>query len=119
MEENRLPTIGGYQKTAGGVSGVKLNFKGEFNCNISFMERTFKSKVYVLAGKSNLFGTDWIVLFDLWELPVNSFCQKVDVAIKEKSEKNPEKFISGWKNEFPHVFWRSWTMFKNQGQVRT
>ena len=48
------------------------------------MERTFKSKVYVLPGTSNLFGTDWIALFDLWELPVNPFSKKVDESSKGK-----------------------------------
>ena len=51
----------------------------------------------------NLFSPDWIVLFHLWELPVNSFCKKVDVAVKEKSEKT-EKFIPDLKNEFPCLF---------------
>ena len=32
-------------KIARGVSGEKLNFRGEFSCIVSFMERTFKPKV--------------------------------------------------------------------------
>lgn len=85
------------------MSGKKLNFRDEFSCNISFIERTFKSNVYVLPGTKNLFGTDWIMFFDLWELLVNSFCNKVEVSEKEKSEET-EKFISDLKNEFPRVF---------------
>ena len=97
-----MSTIEGYQKNRG-VSGKKLNFRGEFSCNISFMERTFKSKVYVLLGTLNLFDTDWIAIFDLLKLPVNSFCKKADLTVKEKSEKT-EKYISDLKNEFPHLF---------------
>ena len=64
-----MSTIEGWQKIPRGVSGVKLNFKGQFSCNGSFMERTFKSKVYVLPG------TDWIALFYLLEWSINSFCK--------------------------------------------
>lgn len=46
------------------------------------------------------------MLFDLWELPVNSFCNKVDMSVKE---------ISDLKNEFPCVFW---TMHENQDNIR-
>ena len=88
MEENRLSTIEEYKEIA---RGVKLIFRCKFSCNVSFMERTFKSK-FVLPGMSNLFSTDWTMLFDLWECLINSFCKKVDVTVKEKSEKT-EKFI--------------------------
>ncbi len=86
------PSMSTKKKIARGVPGKKLNFKGEFSCNISFMERTFKLKVYVLPGMWNLFGTEWVVLFDLWQLPINSFCKKVGMAVKKKSEES-EKFI--------------------------
>ena len=58
MEENRLSTIESYQKIARCVSNEKLSFRDEFSLNISFIERTFKSKVYVLPSMSNLFGKD-------------------------------------------------------------
>ena len=62
-------------KIAKGVSGKRLKFKGEFNCSVSLGSKTFSSKVSVVPGiNSCLFGIDWIVLFDLWELPINSFC---------------------------------------------
>ena len=54
---------------------------------------------------SNIFGTDCNAIFDLWESPVNSFCKKVDVEVKEKSgKKKTEKIISDLINEFPCVF---------------
>ena len=34
-------------------------------CDISFLGKTLKSKVYLLLNTSNLFGSDCIVLFDL------------------------------------------------------
>ena len=65
---------------AHGVSGKKLNFKGIFTCNISFVGKTLKSKVIVQQNILNLFRMDWIALFDLWKLPINPFCNKIDVA---------------------------------------
>ena len=117
MEENRLPTAEVYHKkvAATDVSGEKLNFKGEFSCNVSFRESTFKSKVYVLHGTSNLFGTDWNALFDLWELFVNSFYKKVDVAVMEKSEKNRKIYFRHEKWILTRVFWMSRTIYENQG----
>ena len=67
------------------------------------MESIFKSKVYILPGLLDIFGTDWITRFDLWKLSANSFYKNVDVAIKEKSE-NTENFISDSKNEFHRLF---------------
>ena len=77
MDQNRLKKT---EKVAGGISGRKLHFQGEFSSNISFVVKTLKSKVYVLQNASNLFGTDWIVLFNLWELHINSFCNKINVS---------------------------------------
>ena len=88
---------------ARGVSGKKLNFKVKFMCHISFREKALKSKVYVLQNASNLFGSDWIVLFDLWQLPINSYFKRVDVSSKCKN-KETEKLIEYLKNSFPLVF---------------
>ena len=59
------PLLKKTEKMARGISGRKLHFQGEFSCYISFVGKTLKSKVYVLENASNLFGTDWIVLFNL------------------------------------------------------
>ena len=53
---------------------------------ISFLGKILKSKVYVLQNMSNLFGSDWIVLFDLWQLPINSYCNRVDISSKSKNK---------------------------------
>ena len=92
------------RKVAKGVSGQRLHFKGELKTDISFGGKTQKSKLYVMTGKnSNLFGVDLIILFDLFELPINAFCNKTDSAEKEKTVKT-ENFLGDLKNEFPTVF---------------
>ena len=71
-------------KIAKGVSRKRLKFKGEFNCSVSLGSKTFSSKVSVVPSiNSCLFGIDWIILFDLWELPINSFCDSVSVSEKK------------------------------------
>ena len=67
------------------------------------MGKIHKLKAYAFLGSVNLFGTDSIVLFNLWELPINSFCNKVDV-IENYKLKQTERFIMDLKNEFPRIF---------------
>ena len=91
-------------KIAKGVSGKRLNFKGEFNCSVSLGSKTFSSKVSVVPSiNSCLFRIDWIVLFDLGELPINSFCNSVSVSEKKNSKQN-EDFLTVLKSDFPRVF---------------
>ena len=76
-------------KIAKGVSGKRLKFKGEFNCSVCLGSKTFSSKVSVVPGiNSCLFGIDWIVLFDLWELTINSFCNSISVSEKKNYKQN-------------------------------
>ena len=88
------------EKVSRGISGRKLHFQGEFSCNISFVGKTLKSKVYVLQNASNLFGTDWIVLFNSWEIPINSFCNKINVSSPFKNRVT-ENMIKDLKIKFP------------------
>ena len=98
------PKLEKTSKIAKGVSGKRLKFKGEFNCSVSLGSKTFSSKVSVVPGiNSCLFGIDWIVLFDLWELPINSFCNRVSVSEKKNSKQN-EDFLTVLKSKFPRVF---------------
>ena len=90
------------EKVARGISGRKLHFQGEFSCNISFDGKTLKCKVYVQQNASNLFGTDWIVLFNLWELPINSFCNRINVSSPFKNRVT-ENMIKDLKIRFPQV----------------
>ena len=67
-----------YEKVASNVSSKK--FQGEVICNVSFGGKAVKVKIYIFNNTSDLFGTDWITLFDLWDLPINSFCHKVNLS---------------------------------------
>ena len=85
------------------MKGRKLHFQGEFSCNISFVGKTLKSKVYMLQNASNLFGTDWILFFNLWKFPINSFRNKINVSSPFKN-KVTENMIKDLKIKFPQVF---------------
>ena len=50
------------------------------------VEKCIKQKLTLYLGIICIFGINWIVLFDLWEMPINSFCNKLDTT-----EKNPDK----------------------------
>ena len=93
MEKIGSPPLKDIDKIAGSVTGRRLNFKDEFSYNVSFIEKTFTSKVYVLPGTTNLFGTDWIVQFDLWKIYMNSFYNKVDVSANGKIKKRKNLFL--------------------------
>ncbi|GAB1600223.1 uncharacterized protein K02A2.6-like, partial [Argonauta hians] len=90
------PVLRRTTKIARGVSGKKLNFKGEFSCKVCLLGKTFSATVCVLPGSTNLFGTDWIVLFDLWGLPLHSFDNKGS-TVKEECKKSVN-LISETKN---------------------
>lgn len=95
------PELTKTRKTARSVCGKRLEFKGELKCKVTFANQTHKSKVYVVPGKNTcLFGVDWIVLFNLWEKPINSFC---NVLTAEKANQR-EDFLKDLKTEFPNVF---------------
>ncbi len=34
-----------------------------------------------MRNTNNLFSTDWMEQFQLWDMPINSFCQKIQNLI--------------------------------------
>lgn len=93
------PTMIKSHKTARSVSGEKITFEGELLTNISFQNKTEKAKIFVMRKSNNLFGTDLFEKFRLWDLPLSSFCQKV-----EDSNVEAEKLKRELKENFPDVF---------------
>ena len=82
-------------KTARTVTGDKIKFEGEVSVN----GITKKLKVFVLKNTENLFGSDWFQKFNLWDQPINTFCQKVECITVEA-----EKIKMELKGSFPKVF---------------
>ena len=67
------------------------------------MEKTLKSKFFVLQNAFNLFGTDCIVSFDSGEQPMNSFRNKMNVSA-HSINKVAENLMKYLENKFPEVF---------------
>ena len=70
-------------KTARTVTGDKIKFGGEIIIPVSLNGITKKLKVFVLKNTENLFGSDWLQKFNLWDQPINTFCQKVECLTAE------------------------------------
>ena len=62
-----------------------------------------KSKVFVLQNVADLFGMVWIFSFDLWKLPINSFCYKIYVS-PPITNRVQENLMKDLRNKFPEVF---------------
>ena len=56
-------------------------------------------RIFVIQNTNNLFGTDAITKFNLWDLPILSFCNK----IKEYKD-DPQIIKEEIKKSFPEVF---------------
>ena len=52
-----------------------------------------------MKNTENLFGSDWFQKFNLWDQPINTFCQKVECITAEA-----EKIKMELKGSFPEVF---------------
>lgn len=92
------PTMIKTNKVARSVTGEKIHFEGEVIINVSLKRKTKKLKVFVLRNTTNLFGTDWIQEFELWDSPMSDFCQKVENLTAEA-----DKLKKDLKKSFPSV----------------
>ena len=81
------------------VTGKKIKFEGEIITYVTFNGTTKNLKMFVLKNTDNLFGTDWMQQFNLWDQPINTFCQKIESLMTES-----EKLKKELKETFPEVF---------------
>ena len=86
-------------KTARTVTGDKIKFEGEIIIPVSLNGITKKLKVFVLKNTENVFGSVWFQKCNLWDQPINTFCQKVECITVEA-----EKIKIKLKGSFPEVF---------------
>ena len=93
------PTMLKTTKIARSVTGDKIKFEGEIIVNVTLNNKTKKMKLFVLKNTNNLFGSDAIQEFELWNSPINTFCKKV-----EQSTADSNKLLEELKESFPDVF---------------
>ena len=87
------------KKTARSVTGDSINILGEVVLTVTLNGITKKLIAYVLKNTDNLFGTDWIEKFNLWDCPMSTFGRKLKSPIT-----NTEKLKQELKQKFPEVF---------------
>ncbi|XP_055701767.1 uncharacterized protein K02A2.6-like [Phlebotomus papatasi] len=89
------------------AQGNTIRLLGEFYPSISCNNINNRSGRCVVAEANiNLFGTDWITLFNLWDTPITKICNHVSTS----------DFIASLKDNYPRVF--SSTLGKcTKGQV--
>ncbi|XP_052566467.1 uncharacterized protein K02A2.6-like [Culex pipiens pallens] len=67
------------------ASGQPLGLVGEFVCDVTLNGRTERSRCFVTSSPGlNLLGIEWIELFELWSVPIDSICNVVEVKSVEE-----------------------------------
>ena len=62
---------------------------GETVINVFFNGKERKLKVFVMRNAQNLFETDWMEEFDLFNVPINTFCNEIKgTTSSDKLKKN-------------------------------
>lgn len=82
------------------AQGNRIPIVGELNANLNLNGITIKGHCLVAEISSDLFGSDWISLFNLWDKPFSLFCNQ----IVGKTPFHKEAAITEIKNCFPEVF---------------
>ena len=75
------PSLLRTKKTACSITGDSINILGEVLLRVTLNGIIKKLKAYVLKNTNNLFGTDWIEKFNLWDCPLSTFCRKLESPI--------------------------------------
>lgn len=68
------PPLSPTTQTARTASGKLLSLLGELRCPVTFGGVTRTGIFYVTNNHINLFGLDWIELFELWDIPLSTVC---------------------------------------------
>lgn len=79
------PTIKKPSIEAMNASGKPLPLMGEFQCEVSINGKSGQGRCFVTtAANLNLLGIDWIELFELWSVPIDSICNQVQAKPVEQ-----------------------------------
>lgn len=85
--------------TATDASNNHLQFDGEFPCSIEFNGQIKNTTCYVSTSSNlDLFGNDWLELFNLWSTPLNAISKNIIASV------SISKNISHLKQQFPKLF---------------
>lgn len=87
-------------KKASGATGTSIPLLGSFPCVIKIEDKEEYEECFVTSLQINLFGIPWISAFELWEQPINRFCNVVheleNTSLTDEIRKNfPDLFSEG------------------------
>ncbi|XP_058837817.1 uncharacterized protein K02A2.6-like [Topomyia yanbarensis] len=88
------PTVPANEQAAT-ASGDRLQFLFNFSCDISFNDKQHTCQFYVVEKPLYLLGIDLMDAFDLWSLPISTYCNNVTV---------PSVTLQSLKSAYPRVF---------------
>ncbi|XP_062700691.1 uncharacterized protein LOC115255269 [Aedes albopictus] len=74
------PSLTTTTRTAKTASGNQLHLLGELQCSVTVGGVTKNATFHVTKNGINLFGLDWIKLFELWDTPLSSICNQVQAT---------------------------------------
>ncbi|XP_062704594.1 uncharacterized protein K02A2.6-like [Aedes albopictus] len=80
------------------ASGGSLDLAREFWCDVNISGKTKRCLCRVASPKLdlNILGSDWIEVFGLWDVPISSFCNKIN-----SQQSRTEQSLQA---QFPKVF---------------
>ncbi|XP_055714234.1 uncharacterized protein K02A2.6-like [Phlebotomus papatasi] len=90
------PVLSETPSTASDAQGNHIPMDGEFFCTVDFKGDIKRARCLVTNVNINLFGVEWINLFNLWEKTISSLC-----SVNSVSEKD---IVTSLKTTFPSVF---------------
>ena len=69
------------RKVTRSICGNELIFRGQITVNVSVIGKLAKAKAYILKNDTtDLIVIESIELFDLWDLPISSFCKYTKIT---------------------------------------
>lgn len=84
------------------ASGDPLSLKLEFECKIAFNNIDTSGICYVTdIPDLNVIGNDWLDLFGLFDVPLNSVCNRITTTSDSSDQ---DKFMDDFKRKFSSVF---------------
>nr|XP_029717409.1 uncharacterized protein K02A2.6-like [Aedes albopictus] len=92
------PSLKTTTRTAKTASGNQLHLLGELQCSVTVGGVTKTATFYVTKNGINLFGLDWIELFELWDSPLSSICNQVQATSDHINQ------VDRYKAAYPEVF---------------
>ena len=95
------PIITPTTHTARDASSNTISFLGEINCQVELNKLQVSGKLFVTEHNINLFGIDLISAFNLWDEPINAFCNNIKSTVIKFNTKDA---IQCFKSSYPSVF---------------